>query len=141
VCNLWWIIAIEVWLCVVSYFDIKYRFLPVWVIVVSFMFSIIRLICLKDFDLLSMAISIIPGVFFIIISVVTQKVGIADGFIIASLGIGLGIEECVYVVMLSLIVCALVSSILLLLKKASRNTELPFIPFITIGLGVMFCVF
>lgn len=62
-----------------------------------------------------------------------EQIGRGDGLVIAALGIVLGFRECLAAVCLASMIMALVSVVILLLKKGNRNTRLPFIPALFVG--------
>lgn len=62
-----------------------------------------------------------------------EQIGRGDGLVIAALGLVLGFRECLAVVCLASVLMALVSVVVLLLKKGNRNTRLPFIPALFVG--------
>lgn len=75
----------------------------------------------------------IPGVVLIFIALMTRQVGIADGVIFVYIGLLLKYQESVAVVCVSVLIIAVFSAILLVIRKVERKHELPFIPFIAVG--------
>lgn len=80
-----------------------------------------------------MAKAIAPGIVFIVISICSKKVGLADGIVLGCVGIVEGHWGCLCMLTTGLLVTAVFSGILLLLKRADTNTEMPFLPFLTVG--------
>ncbi len=69
------------------------------------------------------------GICAIGISVISrEQIGRGDGLVIAALGLMLGFSECLSVVCIASVIMALVSIIVLIIRKGNRNTRLPFIP-------------
>lgn len=120
-----------------TYYDIRFKKLPVFILVI---FAIIIIIIngLED-SLFSRAVffRIIPGTVFLMLALMTrQAVGYGDGIIIILLGLSLGSKRCITVVFIGLVLSSVFSLYILLLKKGSRQTRLPFVPFLLIAMGV-----
>lgn len=95
----------------------------------NIVFSVIFKITVPD-----ILLSIVPGGIFILISVVTHgKIGLGDGIVLIAAGIGRGINEMLFTALIALMISALFGIILILMKKASGKTALPFVPFILAG--------
>lgn len=62
-----------------------------------------------------------------------EQIGRGDGMVVAAVGAMLGIRSCVSVVCLASLLMAVVSIIILLLRKGNRNTRLPYIPALFAG--------
>lgn len=137
--DMWLMIAMVAWLSVAGVMDIRKKEVPVWIIIGTYMWSVILMFVQNNFLFWNIAVSTVPGLVLIVISLLTQKVGIGDGLIISGVGIGIGFEKCAYMVMIALLLCCFVSITMLLLKKVNRDSKIPFIPFITIGMGVVIC--
>lgn len=87
------------------------------------------------------ASSLIPGVMFWIISFITgERVGYGDGWMLIMIGLFMGLWKCFLILMVGLILSSLVVLILLACKKASGNDQLPFAPFLLLGMGVVVCL-
>ena len=87
------------------------------------------------------ALSVIPGVTFWILSVITgEKVGYGDGWILIMIGLFMGLWKCFLILMIGLISSSLVVLILLAVRKVSKNYQLPFAPFLLLGMGVVVCL-
>lgn len=83
---------------------------------------------------LSIAGGILVGVAIFVLSKVTKgKVGDGDAWILMVTGIFLGFRSNIMLLLLSLWMAAAVSILLLILKKAKRKTELPFVCFMIPG--------
>ena len=87
------------------------------------------------------ALSVIPGVMFWMLSFITgERVGYGDGWMLIMIGLFMGLWKCFLILMVGLILSSLVVLILLACKKASGNDQLPFAPFLLVGMGVVVCL-
>jgi leader peptidase (prepilin peptidase)/N-methyltransferase len=87
-----------------------------------------------------MGAAFMPGVMFWVISYVTrEKVGYGDGWILLLIGLFIGAAKCIAVLMTALFVESIFLILLLALRKINRDKEVPFVPFLLVGLGVIIC--
>ena len=91
--------------------------------------------------LIVMLVGVIPGALLILIGHITGKVGMADGIVLCALGILEGARGALVILAMGSLILSLVSMILLALKKVRRETRLPFIPFLGLGLLIWRFVF
>lgn len=139
-----WLLIYVILFIVLSIFDIKNKRIPTAGFVIVAAVSLLYLVICgrEELRITDVLFSCVPGLVLVALSFLSDgKVGAGDGLLIMCLGPGLGLERIAYVLMGALIAGSLFSGILLALKKAGRNTAIPFVPFITIGLGVMGCIF
>lgn len=71
----------------------------------------------------------------------TEQIGKGDGMVIAALGLLLGARKCLFMIGIASIFMALLSIVILTLKKAGRHTKLPFIPALFGGYAAVLMVF
>ena len=126
-----------------SYTDIKERSVDLIYVVLQSVIGIFLLGCemwinpgAKTVRLLNyyLILPIAVGVFLIIVSKCTGgEIGEGDGYVLAGVGICLGMRELLCVVLYSLIICGVFSGMLLLTKRAKREMRIPLIPFILAG--------
>ena len=89
----------------------------------------------------AVVLSAIPGVIFWILSFITgEKVGYGDGWVLIMIGLFLGLWKCFVILIIGLILSSLMFLILLAVKRVSRNYQLPFVPFLLLGMGVVVCL-
>lgn len=85
--------------------------------------------------------SLLPGILFLLLSFLTrEKVGYGDGLLLLVLGLCVGFRSCLIDVCIGLIGASIFALGLLVFRKAQRNSEIPFIPFLVMGMGVGFFV-
>lgn len=135
-----WILIYGLILIVLAVFDIRTKSIPVWGLGAVFAVSVVCCVTGSGngIDIPGIVLACVPGAFMIVLSFMTEgKIGMGDGVLILGIGIGLGLEKTAYLLMGALIAGCIFSGILLVFKKAGKNTRIPFVPFITFGLGVM----
>ena len=124
------------WLLGLSVYDIRYRRVPVWMVLLGGMAAagsvLFQCVCLERSPA-NFLTGMIPGIILLLLALGTQKAGWADGVVLMFLGSVLGLRQCVLTVMFSLILISVVSAALLILKKADQGTAVAYIPFLTIG--------
>ena len=114
-------------------YDIRYKTIPVIpVIVMGGMLLTYRV--WNGTGWMELLGGCLPGGIFLLISLLTrEKIGSGDGLVLLALGCGFAIEEVVGIVGMALFFAAIVAIVLLVVKKASRKTEIPFVPFLFLG--------
>ena len=77
---------------------------------------------------------ILPGsILFLVSFILPDEIGRGDGCVLAACGAWLGIRAVMRLTFLGLALAAGVSVYLLLIKKAGKKTQLPFMPFLFAG--------
>ena len=76
---------------------------------------------------------IIGGIFFLIACLSKESIGKGDAVVLLLLGFGMSVTQVLTILCIALFLCGVV------LKKAGRKDEIPFVPFLCIGyMGVLF---
>lgn len=128
-------------MCVISIFDVKTRKIPFFMLFGLLMAAVVSFV-IDESTVFDIMLGLIPGGIVAFISFASnERVGMGDAFILMILGMGLGLEPVAIISCIALVLNCSFSAILLFLKKANRNTEIPFAPFITAGMGVYFFAF
>lgn len=121
--------------------DIRSRDVFLWEILGCFGMSFAKVavsIYGGNFDASDVLMSLVPGVFLLLLSFVSgQSVGYGDGLLILCAGPALGAGVAVMGMVAGVFACGLISGILLVLKKVGKKAKMPFVPFLTLGMGVM----
>lgn len=142
--GMWWMVAGIAIMTVLSIYDIRTKKIPVTGFVIVLFYSVLSLVCFGKNDLIwtDVIMSLIPGLILIGLSLITEgKVGLGDGILVAEMGMGLGMEKCAYMLIGALVLNCLFSGILLAFHKVRLHSRIPFVPFITAGMGVIAFVF
>lgn len=86
----------------------------------------------------TMGISLLPGIMFWMISFMTkEKVGYGDGWVLIMIGLFAGLIRCFLILLTGLIAESVILLILLIFRKVNKDGEVPFVPFLLLGLGVI----
>ncbi len=82
---------------------------------------------------------LLPGLFVLLLAYLTKEsIGSGDGILLCAFGLFAGFAETIAVFGMALFLSAVTAMALLVLKRAGRKTELPFVPFLC-G-GYMICL-
>lgn len=69
-----------------------------------------------------------------------EKVGYGDGWTLMMIGLFLGAYRCFLILFAGLLAESAVAAVLFALKKIGRDKEIPFLPFLLLGVGVVVCL-
>ena len=126
---------------VCSYEDLRKKEVALWKIGCCGVASLFRIgmeIVGGNADYIAFLLSLLPGAVLLGISFVTREgIGYGDGLLMLSIGPAVGLRSLAAGMFVAFFVSSIFSAALLLIKKVKRNYRIPFIPFLTIGLGVM----
>lgn len=139
-----WLLIFGSVFLILSVYDVRSKRIPAPGFITVAVLSVLCLILNNEGDLrfTDIIFSCMPGLVLVVLSILSDgKIGVGDGLLIACLGPGLGLERIAYVLMGALLAVSVFGGILLISRRGRKNTEIPFVPFITVGLGVMGCVF
>ena len=121
--------------------DIKSREVLLWEILGCFGMSFARVVMSiygNSFDASDILMSLMPGAFLLLLAYVSgHSVGYGDGLLLIAAGPALGPNITVMGMIAATFACGIISGILLVFKKVGRKARMPFVPFMTLGLGVM----
>ncbi len=122
------------WLAVWTYEDIKNRLLNGWQILAVIICGVLWQLYGHCLFTWSTAGGILTGAAAWGVSLLTHgALGRGDALVFACLGLYMGVESCISILLIALVYSAVASLYLLVLKKKSRRYELPFIPFVLTG--------
>lgn len=138
--NVKWIIAI-IFMLILTVMDIRKKEISVLLLLI-FGATVVFYVAVKgEREALSVIYSLIPGAFLLALSLCTREsIGYGDGWTMLVLGLLLGLWECLAVVFVGLVFSAIFSLVLLVLRRVNGKTRLPFLPFVSMGLGVVIIV-
>lgn len=134
------VLLLLLYLLILSVFDIKSQRVPVVLLTIGSMgivISVLWELMIRRQTLLEAALGVIPGIVFLIIAWLSQKAGYADGIILIWMGALFGYRISVLVFGVSLMLASICSIVLLMLRKVNRQSQLPYIPFLAAGMGIV----
>lgn len=101
---------------------------------IFFIVCVACVIYLKDYDNHWRYIGLLTGIIFCVISYLSrQAVGLGDAVVSSILGFALGIYDMLLVLFLAFCFTAVIGSLLLVLKRIGRKTQIPFLPFVYVA--------
>ncbi len=133
---MWKQILIVIWLAVMSFWDIRRRTVPVWMLWTGAA-AAAGMAFLGwfggNFSFFDLCRALAPGAMLLIVAAATGKAGYADGVVLMILGAASGYKDSLAVLFCGLFLIALFSGFMLMLRRVKRNTKIPFVPFLTAG--------
>lgn len=145
------VIGAIIWLAVCSVFDIRMCKIPVWLLIAGFVWAMlceaVRLSALVPLgqgnvwqEVCKAFVSLLPGIFFVAASFLTEgKIGNGDGLIISILGFMEGFSPVLFTCGIGLFLQSLVAVVLVIGKRADKQTKLPFVPFLFVARIIFLC--
>ena len=91
-----------------------------------------------EFSVKTFLLDILPGVMMLMVSVITgMELGTGDGLMALTIGPLFGFCDISVAIMLSFLFSSAASIVLLLSKRVSLKSHFAFLPYLTMGVGVM----
>ena len=125
---------ITIWLLIVSIMDIRSRRVSIWILLpggILALTAFVNQFVTRDLAYYDMLRGMIPGVLLLIIAFITKKAGYGDGIVLLFIGMVEGSRKTFMVFGVSLFFISIFSIILLMFRKAQRNSTIPYLPFLT----------
>ena len=124
------LILLFIFLIICSYTDIKERSINVGMII---LFAILGILC-SNAKIISIFIGIIPGILLFLVNRLTNgQIGIGDVLVLIVVGIILGFEKTVIILMLSTLMAGIYGIIKMLIFKVNRKETMAFAPFVLLA--------
>lgn len=129
------IVILTAFLTVTSIMDIKKRRVNLLLcICVTVMGMIYNLCHFRQQEMLNCMAAVLPGLILMMLAIVThEKIGIGDGIIVTIIGLFTNIQTVVCTVVFAILLSAMVSLVLMTVKKAALDTEIPFVPLLAMS--------
>lgn len=126
-----------IYLLILSVVDLKKRKFPLWVLLLGIAAAIFLGVFEKGteyFNNQDLWLGVICGIFFLAVSWLThEKFGFADSIVILGVFLSVGYERGMVCVTIAFFIAGAAALLLLIRRKAGRNTELPFLPYLFAG--------
>lgn len=139
---MWVELTLFLFLAVCAVFDGLYRQIPLLVVWLGMLTAVCLQIygAMGETGLPAVAVSLLPGAGFFLLSFISgEKVGYGDGWVLLMIGLFSGVYRCFLILLTGLLAESLVVIILLAFRKIRRDKEIPFSPFLLLGMGVALC--
>lgn len=121
--------------------DVKQKSVPWWIIVPGIILSLACSVIFGGFLFTKLLTSLIPGIVLLGISVgIKDSIGMADALLSMIIGITTGLKYAICILLAAFMLAALVSLILIVVKKAGRKKKIPFVPFLSAGTILCFFI-
>lgn len=122
------------YLSINSLSDIRYKKISLFVSVLFGIAAILVNIIIRQYSLLSLILAVVLGGIIMLVSKITKgAIGIGDGIVLMVLGLYTGIYINLTVLFYGFLVSALMSILLLSLKRVRKKDSLPFVPCLLVG--------
>ena len=139
---MWIEIVLFLFLAVCAVYDGFSRRVPLAVVWIGMLTAVCLQIggAMGETNIVSAALSLLPGAGFFLLSFLTrEKVGYGDGWTLLMIGLFLGAYRCFLILLVGLMAESVAAVVLLVIGKIKRDREIPFLPFLLLGMGVVVC--
>lgn len=114
--------------------DIKYRKINGYICLVMIMVSFLIRVKIKQDADFTILLDLIPGVLMYVLSKLSPRsIGEGDALVLIFIGSVVGYMKEMQFLIISVFLAGLIALILFALKKVNRDTKLPFVPFLSVG--------
>lgn len=139
---MWVEFVLFLFLAVCAVFDGLYKHIPLIVVWMGMLVAVCLQIngAMGETGVLAAALSLLPGLGFFLLSFFSgEKVGYGDGWALLMIGLFLGAYRCFLILFAGLLMESVTAIALLALRKIQKDGEIPFLPFLLLGMGVVVC--
>ena len=114
--------------------DIKYRKINGYICLVMIMVSFLIRVKIKHDADFTILLDLIPGALMYVLSKLSPRsIGEGDALVLIFIGSVVGYMKEMQFLIISVFLAGLIALILFALKKVDRDTKLPFVPFLSVG--------
>lgn len=125
-------------LCLLSVSDLRTRTIPGWAAPVFGAGTSLLHLFLRDLTLLQFFAGLFPGILLLLLALIFRaSLGMGDALAVTACGAAIGAERIFAALTAALVMCAVFSAVLLLLRRVKRSDCLPFLPFLAASHIVM----
>lgn len=140
---MWVEIVLFLFLAVCAVCDGIWKRIPIAVVWMGMLTAVLLRLegAMGEASWLAAGLSLAPGVMFWLLSFLSEeKVGYGDGWVLLMIGLFLGAGRCFLILLTGLMAESFVVLLLLAFRKVHRDRQVPFIPFLLLGMGVVVCL-
>lgn len=114
--------------------DIKYKKINGYICLVMIMVSFLIRVKIKQDANFTILLDLIPGLLMYVLSKLSPRsIGEGDALVLIFIGSVVGYMKEMEFLIISVFLAGLIALILFVLKKVDRDTKLPFVPFLSVG--------
>ncbi len=122
---------------VLGFVDLKRKSISLFALLGMLAFCVVWNLVSREMSPVNMLIGAVPsGVMFLAVKLTKLNMGAGDILLMEVLGVALGADTVCITLLVASIICAVVSGVLLAVKKIKKESTVAFIPFIGAGLAV-----
>lgn len=140
---MWVEIVLFLFLAVCAVCDGIWKRIPIAVVWMGMLTAVLLRLegAMGEVSWLAAGLSLTPGIMFWLLSFLSEeKVGYGDGWVLLMIGLFLGAGRCFLILLTGLMAESFVVLLLLAFRKVHRDRQVPFIPFLLLGMGVVVCL-
>lgn len=126
-----------------SIYDVRQKTIPLWILGAGGVWAVINsAILVGELGMLhtlqTVAVGILPGAMLLLLGFLTEKkVGYGDGLLLMIMGILEGGKTVLFVFSIGLFLQSILAVVLVIIKKADKQTKIPFAPFLLVARTVV----
>lgn len=129
------ILLLMVWLFLCSVEDVWHKKIHRILLMAGVILCVISVGVDKNILMRQRMFGLLPGGLIFVVSILTKEaIGKADAIMFLIIGGCLGLEQLLFVLLISSMLCACFSAIVLMLRIVRRKDKLPFAPFLLVGM-------
>lgn len=140
---MWVEIVLFLFLSVCAIFDGIWKKIPLFIVWIGILTAVLLQLegAMGSVSWLTAVLSLTPGILFWMLSFISrEKVGYGDGWILLMIGLFLGAGRCFLILLTGLMAESFLILVLLAFGKVHKDKEIPFVPFLLLGMGVVVCL-
>lgn len=130
-CSLTYVGALAIW-------DVRKKLIPAIVFYLGGAFSLLYalfVVLTEGRDICEVGLSLLPGIIYLLLAYVTrQQIGYGDGILFLILGLLLGKEAVLFVLVVGQLIASVWGIFLIAFRKAGKGTTMAYIPFVFIAM-------
>ncbi|MFP4697752.1 MAG: prepilin peptidase [Eubacteriales bacterium] len=128
-------------LSICSIKDIKEKLVPINYIIITFCLGLIMIYFNPNITLKDALFGVSIGLAFNLLGFITKNsIGQGDGLVISVVGVVLGWQMTIAILLYGLVFSGLYGGFLLIFIKKNRKTKIPFIPFLLLATGLIYLI-
>lgn len=140
---MWVEIVLFLFLAVCAVFDGIWKKIPLPVVWLGILTAVLLQLegAMGEMSWLAAGFSLTPGILFWLLSFISrEKVGYGDGWVLLMIGLFLGVGRCFLILLAGLAAESFAVLFLMAFRKVDKDKEIPFVPFLMLGMGVVVCL-